>query len=248
MSNSNKHDDWAKIYDIYETKYRNVYKTDAFHQNDMHSTTLEHFFKKKLFTSESFCEIGFGAGITLRRMSKIFKKVYGIDISLENVLTTQAELKSEGFTNIELFHQDILKFDQRFINKFNVITYIHGLEHFSEKDYPEFFSNIRQYLIDDGFFTGALPFELPLRFRICPNCGNEFEIDGHLSVHSIESIKKLLETNKFKIIYLSNFNKFQYIKNKGIVKYYIRESLGKIIPKLSLYSLRDQIEFVAQKI
>ena len=87
--------------------------------------------KRYVSKDKIFCEIGFGSGVTLRKSLKYFSKVIGLDISPKNVEKTNIELKSEGYKNFELYTCDILEYD----NKFDVISYIHGLEHFSKDDY-----------------------------------------------------------------------------------------------------------------
>ena len=61
-------------------------------------------------------------------------------------------------TNFELYTSDLMDFDGRFENKFDIISFIHGLEHFTNTDYPIIFNNIKKYLTPGGIFTGALPF------------------------------------------------------------------------------------------
>jgi ubiquinone/menaquinone biosynthesis C-methylase UbiE len=175
---SNTDVDWAKQYDLYEVEFRDIYRTFSKPQNDSHYEMLQNDGKRYLGKDKIFCEIGFSAGLTLRSAFKHFGKVYGIDISPKNIEITRDELIKEGYSDFELFDSDILKFDKRFENKFDVISFIHGLEHFSLNDYPVIFNNIKKYLKPDGVFTGALPFNLPFNFRMCPKCSHIFT-SGH---------------------------------------------------------------------
>jgi len=240
---SNKETDWAFLYDYYEVELRDTYRTISKPQNDSHYEMLKNKGAKYFGKNKIFCEIGFGAGLTLRYASKHFGKVYGLDISPKNIEFTQKELRSEGYSKIELFTSDILIFDKRFENKFDVISFIHGLEHFSSDDYPVIFQNIKKYLKPNGIFTGALPFNLQYNYRMCPNCNHVFEIDGHVSIHNIESLKNVFEKNNFEIIHLSNFNlKYMLKKEKRIIK--------KVF-KYILYSLlgepkNSQLEYIVK--
>lgn len=95
---------------------------------------MEYYIKKELFYLKNFAEIGFGVGITLRRMSKYFQNCYGLDISEQNIELTKLEIENEDYNNIKLIQHDILVYNKEYVSKFDLITYIHGIEHFSEKD------------------------------------------------------------------------------------------------------------------
>ena len=214
---SNSQVDWGKHYDYFEIEMREMYRTVAKPQNDSHYEMLKRAGKKFLQRDKIFCEIGFGSGLTLRYAFNHFEKVYGLDISPRNIDFTTAELNKEGYKNFELYHSDIMKFDERYRNKFDVISFIHGLEHFSKEDYPVFFENIRKYLKEGGVFTGALPYKLGFTFRMCPNCDNVFEIDGHVSQHDVDSLSKVFRDNGFEIIHLEKYN-IHYANKKGKIE------------------------------
>ena len=133
ISNSNV--DWGKHYDHFEIEMREMYKTISEPQNKSHFEMLKQNAKQYLKADKVFCEIGFGAGLTLRYASKYFKKVYGLDISKRNVEYSREEFTKENIDNIELYFSDLMKFDKDFESKFDVISFIHGLEHFSKDDY-----------------------------------------------------------------------------------------------------------------
>jgi cyclopropane fatty-acyl-phospholipid synthase-like methyltransferase len=203
---SNKDIDWAKHYDFYEVEFRDRYRTVSKPQNESHYQMLKSKGLNFLRKENAFCEIGFSIGLTLRYALNHFDKVYGLDISPKNTELTEKELKSEGYSNFELYTSDLMVFDERFEKKFDVISFVHGLEHFTADDYPLIFKNIKKYLKPNGIFTGALPFNNGFNYRMCPNCNHVFEIDGHVSTHNIKSLKKLFEENDFEIIHLDNFN------------------------------------------
>lgn len=171
-------------------------------------------------------------------------KIYGLDISPKNVEYTNKELKSEGQDNIECITFDVLKLNEEFKNKFDVISFIHGLEHFSDLDYPTFFNNIKYYLRNNGVFTGALPNNLQFNYRMCPHCNEVFEIDGHLSRHTIDSLKNVFNENNFEIIHLSDFNLHYYFKQKGLMKFLYRYVMHTILKKKS----NMQLEFIVKPI
>jgi cyclopropane fatty-acyl-phospholipid synthase-like methyltransferase len=136
-----------------------------------------------------------------------------------------------------------MTYDEKYKESFDVISFIHGLEHFGSTDYPVLFDNIKNYLTEDGIFTGALPYKLPFNFRMCPHCNSTFEIDGHISSHDLESIRKEFLNNGFKIIHLSKFNKHYYLKTEGYLKY-VYKILRSNFKNEELY---NQIEFIVQK-
>lgn len=237
---SNTDVDWGKQYDYFEIEMRSMYKTISKPQNDSHFEMLKKHGKNLLSKDKVFCEIGFGAGLTLRHASKYFKKVYGLDISRKNVDYTADELKKEGYENFELYYSDLMKYDPQFEKKFDVISYVHGLEHFSREDYPVFLNNIKKYLREGGYFTGALPNQNEFNFRMCPKCSHVFEIDGHVSSHDVSTLKKLFDENGFKTDYINDFN-IHYCLNDG-------NSLQKI-HRLILYKVFNrkyfsQLEFI----
>jgi cyclopropane fatty-acyl-phospholipid synthase-like methyltransferase len=232
--------DWAKHYDYYEVDLRDTYITLCKPQNDSHFEMLKSKGARYLNKESIFCEIGFSAGITLRYALKHFNKVIGLDISSKNVEITGKELEKEGYTNFELYASDIMKFDNRFEKKFDVVSFIHGLEHFSSEDYPKVLNNIKKYLKPNGIFTGALPFNLPFKYRMCPHCSNVFEIDGHVSIHDIRSLKKVLEENGFDVIHLDNFNLNYVLKYGSIVQRIYKFVYCYLLKNPS----KDQLEYI----
>lgn len=239
---SSKDTNWAKLYDVYEIEFRENYQLLSKFQNDSHWVMLENFIKKTSFPTKRFSKFGFGAGLTLRYASKIFDEVYGFDISPKNVEKTNNELLSEGYKNIKLFCQDILEKNKEFENYFDVISFIHGIEHFSDDDYPILFENIKFYLKKGGIFSGALPNKLPFTFRICPNCNHKFEIDGHLSIFDKTKLKNLFELYDLKVIKISDFNYSYYFKFRGLTKTLYHLFINKILKKDSKY----QLEFIVE--
>ncbi len=236
---SNSDVDWGKCYDFYEIEYRDNYRTISKPQNESHFETLKTRAKKYLKRDNIFCEIGFSAGLTLRYATEIFGQVYGLDIAKKNVEYTQKELKDEGIKNVKLFHSDLMKKDERFEGKFDVISFIHGLEHFTNENYKVILDNIKYYLKKDGIFTGALPYKNIYKYRMCPNCEHVFEIDGHLSSHDLESMNDIFVKNGFQVIYLNNFNLKYYLSNSNffwkVLKflYHILKKPTIILPKIS---------------
>lgn len=239
---SNTSVEWAKLYDFYETELRDIYKNITKPNNDSHFEMLKSKGRKYFNKDNVFCEIGFGAGLTLRHALEHFGQVYGLDISSKNVELTTAELKNEGYNNFELYTSDLMVFDPRFENKFDIISFIHGLEHFTYEDYPVILNHIRKYLKPAGIFSGALPYNKEFIFRMCPNCQHIFEIDGHVSRHDLDSLRKVFLDNGFEIIHLGNFN-LRYALSK--------ESILKALYKLVNYHLfkqpsKNQIEYIVK--
>jgi cyclopropane fatty-acyl-phospholipid synthase-like methyltransferase len=219
-----------------------MYRTVAKPQNDSHYQMLLNYAKDHLNKDKTFCEIGFGCGITLRYALKHFGKVYGLDISPRNVDFTGEELLNEGHKNAELFYSDIMKPDSRFTDKFDVLSIIHGLEHFAEKDYGTMLGNIRSYLKPGGIFTGALPYKNEFNYRMCHKCGNVFEMDGHVSSHDENSLRKVLEENGFEVLYLNNFN-IHYALSEGNTLQKIHRVL---LYKLFGRRFFTQLEYIAK--
>jgi ubiquinone/menaquinone biosynthesis C-methylase UbiE len=239
---SNKDVDWAKHYDYYEVELRDMYRTVSKPQNDSHFEMLKRKGASFLKKDKTFCEIGFSAGLTLRYALGYFGKVYGLDISPKNVELTEKELKAEGYSNFELYTSDLMIFDERFKSKFDVISFIHGLEHFTSDDYPIIFNNIKKYLKPYGVFTGALPFKNLFNYRMCPDCMRVFEIDGHVSSHDINSLKKVFNENGFEIIHLDNFNLKFVLKYGGFLKNVYIFTLHYILNKHS----NSQLEYIVK--
>jgi cyclopropane fatty-acyl-phospholipid synthase-like methyltransferase len=216
---SNNDIDWKPVYDHYETQMREIFRANAKGQNESFCLMLSRHAAKYLRKESTFCEIGFGAGLTLRYMSEKVGSVVGLDVSPKNIELTKRELKEEGFKNIEVHYSNVMQSDVTYKKQFDIIAFIHGLEHFSDADYPVFFSTIKDYLKEDGIFTGALPFKLPFSYRMCPHCHKTFELDGHLSSHDLISLRKVFEENGFEVLFLDNFNKHYYLKSQGTLKY-----------------------------
>lgn len=239
---SNRDEDWGKLYDYYEVEMREVYRTVSKPQNDSHFLLLKNLALKYLSENAVFCEIGFSAGITLRYAAGLFTEVYGLDISARNVEFTREELDREGYQNIRLFQLDLMNRNKRFHEKFNILSLIHGLEHFSDNDYPVIFENIRYYLKEGGLFTGALPYKGRFNYRMCPKCHHVFEVDGHVSSHDKASLTSLFRKHNFDILYLGNFNRYYNRRQKNFVRRsyrYLRHGV------LGIES-NDQLEFIVK--
>lgn len=241
---SNNDYNWSSLYDFYEIDLREIYNGIARPQNLSHFEMLKSHAKKYLNKNKIFCEIGFGSGLTLRMASPLFKTIYGLDISEKNVALTKQELFNEGIINAELSCSNIMIYEEKYKKSFDVISFIHGLEHFSSSDYPVLFENIKSYLKEDGIFTGALPYKLPFNMRMCPHCGKTFELDGHISIHDLDSIRKEFLDNGFKIIHLSNYNERYNFKTDGLLKY----TYKKLRAILKNEPLPEQIEFIVQQV
>lgn len=239
---SNQNTDWAKHYDYYEIELREVYQSISKPQNDSHNEMLKWKGAKYIRKDKIACEIGFGAGHTLRFYAKHFGTVYGLDISPKNVKATKNELAQEGFKNVELYSSDLMIYDERFENKFDVITFIHGLEHFSSNDYPIILNNIKKYLNPGGIFTGALPFHNHFNYRMCPKCNHVFEIDGHVSSHNKETLSRLFVSNEFQILHLDNSNIRYAIKQGSLAKRLYRLIMFIFVKSRSL----SQLEFIVK--
>ena len=124
---SNRDVDWARLYDYYEVEMRELYQTVSKPQNDSHYEMIKSKLGARYLNKDKvFCEIGFSAGLTLRYALKHFGMVYGLDISPKNVELTTKELISEGFSNFKLYIYDLMNFDKRFVNKFDVIFLFMG--------------------------------------------------------------------------------------------------------------------------
>ena len=94
-----------------------------------------------------------------------------------------------------------------------------------------------------GIFSGALPNDLPLKFRICPNCNHVFEIDGHLSSFDKNKLRNLFDIYGFNVIKISDFNYSYYFKFKGLTKTFYRLFVNNVLKKNSKY----QLEFIVQE-
>lgn len=239
---SNQMVDWAKHYDFYEIELREMYKTVSKPQNESHFEMLKSKGAKYLNKKNCFCEIGFSAGLTLRYAFPFFNRIYGLDISPKNVEYTAAELHQEGYENIELFTCDLMIHDSRFDNKFDVISFIHGLEHFTKKDYPIVLNNIKAYLKPGGVFTGALPYMNNFNFRMCPKCNHVFEYDGHVSSHDCASLRLVFEENGYEVLYLDNFNLKYALKYGSLIKKTYRYMYYYLLNKRA----NNQIEYIVR--
>lgn len=179
-------------------------------------------------------------GVFLRLVSEYYKIIVGLDISEKNIEFSKNEFSIEKIKNIEFIKYNLMD-SYSLVEEYEVIALIHGLEHFSNDDYPIIFKNIRKMLKQGGYFIGALPYELPMTYRICPNCYFKHEIDGHLTKHNLESLSKLAAINNFEIIHLNKFSKYYTEYSKGKLVYFLKKIYSIINKK---YDAHNQIEFI----
>jgi Methyltransferase domain len=85
------------------------------------------------------------------------RQVVGVDISTEPFAVSQAIAAERGLANVQFAQADLLSTDQRSIGRFDTVTALHVLEHFTEADMYRVLANLLQVTIHRMII--AVPFE-----------------------------------------------------------------------------------------
>ncbi|MBN2669267.1 MAG: class I SAM-dependent methyltransferase [Bacteroidales bacterium] len=165
------------LWGYYQVEQRDLYGKRA-GKNDPTYHLVKYLLKHQLIKDDNILEIGFGSGITLQALSGFFKSVSGADISPKNVEVTREEFEQKGIKNADFFVFDLAETKQ-FDKKYDTIMLSHVLEHFTEDELKIVVPNIIALLKPGGKLIGAVPYKLKFTYKVCPKCGEEFELDGH---------------------------------------------------------------------
>jgi SAM-dependent methyltransferase len=240
MQKTNTEFEW----DLYQTKYREMYALKSGY-NDPTYYFVKHLLNKKILkSSQTLLEIGFGDGKSLVLYSKLFLRADGADISPENIAITKDEFKKQNVNNSDFFMLDLVN-EINPVKKYDIVLMSHVLEHFNEEELRVVLPNIKKILSPEGYFIGAVPYQLPFNYRVCPHCHKEFEIDGHQVSYSIQSLKDTVAKFGFEDIITRDFNFDYNSKADGVLKKLIRRmyyTASRVLGKPP----KSQIEFCFQ--
>jgi len=236
----NRKTNTAEVWDKYQTEQRAGYKVkSAF--NDPTYYFVKYLVKKNIIGVGNILEIGYGDGLTLQLLSKIFNKVSGADISPKNIELTKKEFEEKNINNADFFVLDLVD-PLQIDNKYDVIMLNHVLEHFTKGELDIVVPNILKLLKPGGKLIGAVPYNLPLTYRICPNCGEKFEIDGHQIQYTEAIFRQNILPYGFKEIVIRNHNFKFYSRKDSLIKKVLRRMYYKFIR-----TPKGQLEFCIEK-
>ncbi len=133
------------------------------------------FYQKKLemlfdfipAKGQTVLEIGFGAGIAFKELSKRFKKVFAIDVH-PHFADVKSMMANENMKNIELLKHDIFK-EPLDIPAPDYIFSSSVFEHIHPEPMERGLIHIKQLLAKDGFFLVGFPLKssvMNLNFKI----------------------------------------------------------------------------------
>jgi methionine biosynthesis protein MetW len=147
-------------------------------------------------------DIGVGNGdLLLKASKKAFTKLYGIDVSNQNIKKTKNNIKA----NLSVQNIDIKTSFKS--NSFDVVTLVAVLEHVFNVNFV--LKEVNRILKKGGKIIievpnlAFLPRRLEILFGRAPRTGygaSDYDI-GHLHYFTQDSLKKLLEKHGFKVIY-----------------------------------------------
>lgn len=114
---------------------------------------LKSFFESKIDKKSKILDLGCGYGSFLYFIQSLnYMNVTGLDISTEELAVCKRIFKSYNF-----IQNDIFKYMDNTIEKFDVIYLSHVLEHIAKDKLFEFFDGIKKILNDDGYLIIIIP-------------------------------------------------------------------------------------------
>lgn len=164
-------------------------------------------------------EIGFGDGYLLKRAFNKGFKIFGIDISSENVELTKEIFEGEGITSkLSVQSAEKMNFEDNF---FDVVIASEVIEHLNESQLKEALDEIYRVLKKEGIFIGTTPAyeKIESNLVVCPYCGKIFHRRGHFQSFNENKIKIILSENGFKVLKVKRvfiLNKYDNIWAKGL--------------------------------
>lgn len=115
---------------------------------------------------DNILEIGFGSGLTFINLSKIYKKIHGLDLTCDIEQVRQVFNRYEVYP--ELKNGDVVKMPYE-NNYFDTVLLISILEHLKPSELEQAFSEIKRVLKPGGQVIYGVPIERPFMvfmFRI----------------------------------------------------------------------------------
>jgi len=206
----------SALWDLYQTELREIYDRKVYEKPIYPLFHLIKQYYKNRPVPANIAEIGFGNGGLLRSLTTIFPACYGLDISKKNIDFTEKAFRQNGICNVNFEVYNIMDSPPA-AHRFDAMVFSHVLEHFDDIQLKIVLQNIKRLLNKQGVIFGATPYKKLLNPRICQNCGNIFEIDGHKQIFDEQTLKDILEKNGFKILLIRHFNPDHFYYGKSFL-------------------------------
>lgn len=181
----------------------------------------------KSLPHDSVIEIGAGEGSILKRLAELNfgQKLYALEISPTGVET----IKNKGISRLiecSLFDGYNIPHDDA---KFDLAVLSHVIEHI---EYP------RRLLYEAKRVAKYVFVEVPLEDTARLSQDFVFDKIGHINFYSPKTIRRLVQTCHLKVLNerIVNPSKTVYTfqkGKKGLINYYIKESLLRLFPRLA---------------
>jgi SAM-dependent methyltransferase len=190
-----------KIWEFYQIELRSAYSRPEVLERQ---ESLVRLINKNGPPKGRLLEIGFANGYLLKLLRDKYE-CYGIDISEKNVEVTKEELRKENINNVKFISADIM--ENKFNMKFDIVVACHVIEHFDNQSLNKLLNKIYTILNPHGLLVGGVPYKQDLKIsrKICPNCGNIFDPDGHQQSFDEDKLKLFLRNAGFKNVYTDTF-------------------------------------------
>lgn len=180
----------------------------------------------------SILEIGAGEGSILKWLSELMfgKELYGLEISTSGVETIQKK-QIKSLIECKLFDGYNISYEN---NKFDLAILSHVLEHI---EYP------RKLIYEASRIAKYVFIEVPLEDTMC--LSHDFVPNtppykfGHINFYTPKTIRILIQTCNLDILSqnITNPSRRAYIYqsgNRGVIKYFVKESLLKLVPRIAI--------------
>lgn len=160
---------------------------------DLSNTTSFKLIRKYIPKSGRVLDVGCGQGNLLYTLSRRGLKAYGVDLSPKRI----KQCVKYGLDACLGDATIGLPFKNAF---FDVAIVGHVFEHLNKKDRIKIMEEIHRVLIYDGIIIAATPYNQDLESSIvvCPECGKQFNWQGHVDSFKENDMRIELESIGFK--------------------------------------------------
>lgn len=142
----------------------------------------------------SVLEIGAGDGDVVLNLSKKGYRCFAMDISDIRLKKYENEAKQHGIRQLLGNVEDKIPLEDE---SMDVVLCGEIIEHVPDND--KAVQEIHRVLKRNGQFILSVPYRETLKIAKCPDCGKQFELNGHLHTYDKKSVQSLLERHGFSI-------------------------------------------------
>ncbi len=185
---------------MHDTELKKFYDQEAVRQVDPETVHLMKYrfnTMMNMITGEhlSILDIGGGDGDVISTLAGRGHRCFGMDISDVRLKKYEEKAKQSGVRQLLGNVGERIPLDD---GELDVVLCGEIIEHVPDND--KALEEIRRVLKPNGQFIVSVPYKETLKMAKCPNCGKQFELNGHLHTYDRYSLGDLLRRHGFSVV------------------------------------------------